>query len=89
MTHFGGSHDVTRQLDELSDRLERWAELARDNDEAGFIAAIEQEIATTASPAVAQAYTQAAPPEQLYAGLERYWRKREERAGRAQSAPVS
>ena len=89
MTHFGGSHDVARQLDELSDRLGRWAELARDQDQDGFIAAIQHEIAASASPAVAEAYTQAAPPEQLYAGLERYWRKRDERAGRAHSAPVS
>ena len=89
MTHFGASHDVARQLDELSDRLGRWAELARDQDQDGFIAAIQHEIAASASPEVAEAYTQAAPPEQLYAGLERYWRKRDERAGRADSAPVS
>lgn len=89
MTHFGASEDVTRQLDELSDRLGRWADLAREQDQDGFIAAIRHEIASTASPEVAEAYTQAAPPEQLYAGLARYWRKRDDRAGRAQSAPVS
>ncbi len=89
MTHFGAGEDVAAQLDELSDRLGRWAELAREHDEAGFIAAIRREIGTTASPQVAEAYTQAAPPEQLYAGLKRYWRKREERAGRAEGAPVS
>jgi glyoxylase-like metal-dependent hydrolase (beta-lactamase superfamily II) len=89
MTHFGASRDVARQLDELSDRLGRWSELARDHDQDEFIAAIQREIAASASPKVAQAYTQAAAPDQLYAGLERYWRKREERAGRAQSAPVS
>jgi glyoxylase-like metal-dependent hydrolase (beta-lactamase superfamily II) len=89
MTHFGGSEDVTHQLDELSDRLNRWAALARERDEAGFIAAIGHEIATSASAEVAQAYTQAAPPEQLYTGLKRYWRKREERARCAQSTPVS
>ncbi len=89
MTHYGASHDVTGQLDELSDRLGRWALLARDHDQDGFIAAIQREIAVSASPEVAQAYTQAAAPDQLYAGLERYWRKRDERAGRAQSAPVS
>ena len=89
MTHFGASHDVARQLDELSERLGRWAELARDQDQDGFIAAIQHEIAASASPEVAEAYTQAAPPEQLYAGLERYWRKRDERAGRAHSTPVS
>jgi glyoxylase-like metal-dependent hydrolase (beta-lactamase superfamily II) len=89
MTHFGASEAVTAQLDELSERLGRWAELARDHDEAGFITAIQSEIAVKASPEVAKAYTQAAPPEQLYAGLRRYWRKREERAGRTEGAPVS
>lgn len=89
MTHFGGSEDVESQLDELTERLTRWSLLARERDEAGFIAAIQEEIAPEASDEVAQAYTQAAPPEQLYAGLRRYWRKRDERAGRAASAPVS
>jgi glyoxylase-like metal-dependent hydrolase (beta-lactamase superfamily II) len=89
MTHFGASENVAAQLDELSDRLGRWAELAREHDEAGFIAAIRREIEATAGSEVAQAYTQAAPPEQLYAGLARYWRKREERASRADGATVS
>ncbi len=89
MTHFGASDEVTAQLDELCDRLGRWADLAREHDEPGFIAAIRREIETTASPEVAQAYTQAAPPDQLYAGLQRYWRKRGERAGRAEGASVS
>ena len=80
MTHFGSSDDVDAQLDELGRRLDGWAELARTNDEAGFIEAIGKEIRRDAGPEVAATYQQAAPAEQLYAGLERYWRKREQAA---------
>ncbi len=76
MTHFGSSEDVEAQLHEVARRLESWAALARDHDQAGFIAAIEAEIAAGAPADLAPAYTQAAPPDQLYQGLERYWRKR-------------
>jgi glyoxylase-like metal-dependent hydrolase (beta-lactamase superfamily II) len=76
MTHFGESTDVAAQLDELGRRLDGWAELARDEDAAGFAARITREIELGAEPGLSGAYIQAAPPDQLYAGLERYWRKR-------------
>jgi glyoxylase-like metal-dependent hydrolase (beta-lactamase superfamily II) len=75
MTHFGFSDDVEGQLAEVDRRLDAWAKLAREHDEAGFIAGIQAEIGASAGEEVALAYTQAAPPEQLYAGLRRYWRK--------------
>jgi hypothetical protein len=40
------------------------------------MAGMQQEIERGAEPGAVPAYAQAAPPEQLYAGLERYWRKR-------------
>jgi glyoxylase-like metal-dependent hydrolase (beta-lactamase superfamily II) len=83
MTHFGFGEDVDDQLDEVASRLDAWAELARDSDEASFISAVETEIEADAGADVAAAYLQAAPPQQLYAGLSRYWRKR------ADSASVS
>jgi glyoxylase-like metal-dependent hydrolase (beta-lactamase superfamily II) len=76
MTHFGASDDVTGQLDEVGQRLDSWAALARDEDEARFIAIIEQQVQRSAGPETALAYMQAAPPEQMYAGLDRYWRRR-------------
>jgi glyoxylase-like metal-dependent hydrolase (beta-lactamase superfamily II) len=79
MTHFGGSEDVSGQLSELSGRLDAWAELARSGERQDFVTAIRAEIEEQAGAALAAAYEQAAPPEQLYAGLERYWRKRTER----------
>jgi hypothetical protein len=76
MTHFGSSEDVDAQLDEVGRRLDAWAERARGQERAQFIAAVQREIDDGAEPELVPAYTQAAPPEQLYAGLERYWRKR-------------
>jgi glyoxylase-like metal-dependent hydrolase (beta-lactamase superfamily II) len=76
MTHFGSSEDVDEQLNELSRRLDGWAERARTQDLDAFVAGIRREIEADTEPAIAAAYTQAAPPEQLYAGLERYWSKR-------------
>ncbi len=83
MTHFGLSGDVEDQLHEVAGRLDTWAELARGCDQHAFIAAIRSEVEADAGPEVAAAYMQAAPPDQLYAGLSRYWRKR------ADAAPVS
>jgi glyoxylase-like metal-dependent hydrolase (beta-lactamase superfamily II) len=76
MTHFGASDAVDDQLDELGRRLDEWAELARSSDQNEFIAAVQRQIADGSDPDLPPAYEQAAPPEQLYAGLERYWRKR-------------
>ncbi|HET6865970.1 MAG TPA: MBL fold metallo-hydrolase [Solirubrobacteraceae bacterium] len=80
MTHFGDSEDVDAQLTELSARLDDWAALARYQDIEDFIAAVRGEIAQQVDSETAAAYEQAAPPDQLYAGLERYWRKRAEAA---------
>jgi glyoxylase-like metal-dependent hydrolase (beta-lactamase superfamily II) len=79
VTHFGGWEDVDHQLGEISRRLDAWAALARDRDEAGFIEAITEELSRASGEdlATVEAYVQAAPPEQLYAGLSRYWSKRD------------
>ena len=78
MTHFGAAEDVDDQLAELSQRLDDWAGRARDQDLDGFVVGVRQEIAEHVDSETAAAYQQAAPPEQLYAGLDRYWRKRAE-----------
>jgi glyoxylase-like metal-dependent hydrolase (beta-lactamase superfamily II) len=80
-THFGASEDVDAQLSELSSRLDAWAARAREQDLDTFVAGVRTEIAEHADPELLDTYEQAAPPEQVYAGLERYWRKRSE-AGR-------
>ena len=78
MTHFGSSEDVDDQLAELSARLDDWAARAREQDVDAFVAGMRDEIAQHVDADTAAAYEQAAPPEQQYAGLERYWRKRAE-----------
>ncbi len=78
MTHFGESADVDEQLAELERRLDDWAARAREQDLDAFVAGVRDEIAQHVDAETALAYDQAAPPEQLYAGLERYWRKRSE-----------
>jgi glyoxylase-like metal-dependent hydrolase (beta-lactamase superfamily II) len=78
MTHFGGSEDVGSQFSELSDRLDAWAEHARTMEREQFMSTIREEISQRVGPEPAAAYEQAAPAEQLYMGLERYWRKRTE-----------
>jgi glyoxylase-like metal-dependent hydrolase (beta-lactamase superfamily II) len=83
MTHFGVGDDVDAQLAELSARLEDWADRARSVGLDEFVSGVRDEIAEHVDSDTAAAYEQAAPPEQLYAGLERYWRKRAEAVGSA------
>jgi glyoxylase-like metal-dependent hydrolase (beta-lactamase superfamily II) len=75
MTHFGSSEDVERQLAEVDRRLDEWAQRAHELDREAFIASVREEIAEAVETGAEPAYEQAAPPAQLYAGLERYWRK--------------
>jgi hypothetical protein len=37
---------------------------------------MEEELADQTDPATVEAFEQAAPPDQLYQGLARYWRKK-------------
>lgn len=88
-THFGATTDPAGQLEELGRRLEAWAELARELDRDSFVATVTAEIEAGAQPGTLPAYVQAAPPEQVYAGLERYWRKRLQALPPPTAPPVS
>lgn len=88
MTHFGSSDDVAAQLNELSERLDNLAALARTEDQETFIATLREEIEFSAGSELLPTYAQAAPPEQLYAGLKRYWEKRDEAETSSRSAPA-
>ena len=81
MTHFGAGDDVEAQLAEVGERLDTWAQRVRETDLDQFVASVREEVEQRAGSELVETYAQAAPPEQLYAGLERYWRKR--------AAPVS
>jgi glyoxylase-like metal-dependent hydrolase (beta-lactamase superfamily II) len=79
LTHFGEVTGVFRQLATMKDTLVRWSTLAAELSREEFIERIESELARATDDESARAYVQAAPPDQLWQGLERYWRKRRER----------
>jgi glyoxylase-like metal-dependent hydrolase (beta-lactamase superfamily II) len=72
LIHFGVFEDVQRHLDELRDRLREWSERVRDGaSKEAFEAAAAADLG-----AEREAYEQAMPFWQSYAGLKRYWEKR-------------
>ena len=74
ITHYGTFTDVERHLTTLHAELDRWAAVARDEDESGFEREIRAALAGTADE---HGYLKAMPPETLYGGLARYWKKRD------------
>ena len=51
------------------------------------MAGVREEIAQGAEAGTTGAYEQAASPDQVFMGLERYWRKRAEAASESAGAP--
>jgi len=76
LTHFGVADDPPAHLAELRGNLERFAQLARDLDSASFEASVRAEIESMSSARDAASFLQAMPPETLWSGLDRYWRRR-------------
>ena len=77
LTHFGAAEPAP-QLERLRESLHRNAERARGGDRKAFLDAIEAETAAANDEETAARMRQAAPTDQLWLGLERYWRKRDE-----------
>jgi glyoxylase-like metal-dependent hydrolase (beta-lactamase superfamily II) len=75
LTHFGTADDPTAQLAAVRESLHWQADLAATHDQAGFEAALHERIASDA-PGELDATEQAAPPDHLFLGLERWHRKR-------------
>ena len=80
LTHFGEVSDAAAHIDLVRERMQVAADLSRPLDRDAFVAAIEQEISSGGDAETASRYRQATPPEQLWLGLERYWRQRAESA---------
>ena len=76
VTHFGAGEQVRAQLAEVGARLDAWARRVREMDLEQFVTSVRDEVTRGAGGDLVDTYAQAAPPEQLYAGLEHYWRKR-------------
>jgi glyoxylase-like metal-dependent hydrolase (beta-lactamase superfamily II) len=79
VTHFGTFTDAGAQLEALDERLGVVAARARETDDEGFAAWMRGWIASQTDEETAGEYFQAMPPETLWAGLDRYWSKREAR----------
>jgi len=80
LTHFGPVTDVEEQLHRIRTALLDEAELAREGNEEDFVRTLDERVRAEADEAGAASYAQAAPLDQLWQGLERYWRKRAEDA---------
>jgi len=78
LTHFGQVTNVADHLHRMRLSLVDSADRARMKDEETFIARLEEQLLDASDPAAVEAFEQAAPPNQLYMGLERYWRKKAE-----------
>jgi glyoxylase-like metal-dependent hydrolase (beta-lactamase superfamily II) len=82
LTHFGRVTEVEDQLHRVRTALLDNADSVRAEDEEEFVRRLDRELAEATDEETAQRFIQAAPPHQLYQGLERYWRKRAEREER-------
>ncbi len=76
LTHFGQVTDVAEHLHRIRYALTESADSARLDGEERFIAKLESSLSDATDPATVEAFEQAAPPDQLYQGLARYWRKK-------------
>jgi glyoxylase-like metal-dependent hydrolase (beta-lactamase superfamily II) len=81
LTHAGKFTDVDRHLDAMRTNLRAHAECVAKGDADAFARLVDEEIAAAShgDPEFDARMRQAAPPDQLWLGLERYWRKRRER----------
>jgi glyoxylase-like metal-dependent hydrolase (beta-lactamase superfamily II) len=82
-THFGSSEDVEDQVEQVSRRLDAWAEVVRQGGPPEYEAAVRADLAAVAGEEEEfRSYMQAVPLDQSYAGLKRYWDKySQQRAG--------
>jgi len=78
LTHFGCVTDVEDHLLQLRARIAELGRSSRDGRRDDFRAAVEAQIASGADAATGERYRSAGSPEQMWLGLERYWRKRRE-----------
>ena len=79
LTHAGEADDPGAQIERVRGWLSRWGGRARELDRGAWMDGLRSELREQAGAEVADRLERAAPPDQLWLGLERYWRKREER----------
>lgn len=76
LTHFGLVDDVDEQILRTREGLARWGECARTGGRDAFVAALERKACAAGGDDVFDRFFFAVTADQMYAGLERYWRGR-------------
>ena len=76
ITHFGEVDDPGEHLEVVRRRLREQGRRAREMDAAEFERALRDDVANEAGGEAAASMLQAVPPEQQWAGLDRYWQMR-------------
>jgi glyoxylase-like metal-dependent hydrolase (beta-lactamase superfamily II) len=77
ITHFGANEDVHGQLDRIAGWLREAAERSAPGDHEEFARWLDSRFEAEGGE-IAERLRQSMPPDQLWLGLERYWRKRRE-----------
>ena len=77
VTHFGLVSDPGARFDELEVNMARFAAARAGRRRRGVRGAVRAEIEANCDPRSAASFLQAMPPETLWPGLDRYWRRRE------------
>jgi len=80
LTHFGQVDEPGEHLATVRERLGEEAALARELSEGDYERRHRDRVAASADPETAAELIQCVPPQYQWRGLDRYWRKREERA---------
>jgi glyoxylase-like metal-dependent hydrolase (beta-lactamase superfamily II) len=78
LTHFGAVDEPEAHVELVRERLHEQGRLARELSSEEFDKRIREQVADRADPETAEALIQAVPPEQQWAGLDRYWSTHEE-----------
>jgi glyoxylase-like metal-dependent hydrolase (beta-lactamase superfamily II) len=76
ITHFGAVEEAGAHMELVRERLREQAELARELPADRFEARIREQVAERADAETTAALLQVTPPEQQWAGLDRYWSMR-------------
>jgi glyoxylase-like metal-dependent hydrolase (beta-lactamase superfamily II) len=80
LTHFDHVDDPESHFDVVRERLREQADLARELSSEEFERRIRERVGEAVDTETAEALMQAVPPEQQWSGLDRYWKKQEDRA---------
>jgi glyoxylase-like metal-dependent hydrolase (beta-lactamase superfamily II) len=83
LTHFGAIESPIEHLEIVRKRLREEADLAREFSEEDYERHHRALVAESLGPEAAEELLQAVPPQYQWRGLDRYWRKRQEREAAA------